>query len=132
MAVASEFELNEQVRRQPDEDSLEQRRGGRDRTRRGVTVVDSCHSVWYFDHTRSRFRREVKAGGGESVRTLWRPFHRIAFDADSDAFFVFLDVRGARLLQSWRHVYARCERCGAEQTIELSLEDLLRATSGAA
>lgn len=78
-----------------------------------LVVVDSCHSTWLFDQARRRFRRSVKARAGEPVSTAWRPFDRVIFDPGSEVFYVQLSADDDRRVESWRHVDARCHRCGA-------------------
>jgi hypothetical protein len=92
-------------------------------------VVESCHSTWLFDEVDHRFSRVLKAGTPSAVVTDWRPYDRLVLAEDSDAFVVFLDASGTRLLRSTRHT-THCERCGGEVTGEMSLEDLRRVTNG--
>jgi len=85
-------------------------------------VVESCHSVWLFDEENRRFRRMVKGLGPDvTVATDWRPYDHLVIDEQTDAFLVFLDENGTRLLRSRRHLGANCERCSNESTRELSL-----------
>lgn len=87
-------------------------------------VLESCHSTWLFDTVRHRFCRVLKGPHMESsVATGWRAYDRLVLHPDSDAFVVFLDASGTRLLRSWRHT-SRCEQCGGNATAELSLADL--------
>lgn len=89
-------------------------------------VLESCHSTWMFDPEHHRFCRVLKGPlVSSSVATGWRPYHRLVLHPDSDAFVVFLDASGTRLLRSWRHT-AHCDQCGGEVTAELSLADLRR------
>lgn len=88
-------------------------------------VLESCHSTWLFDEGERRFCRVLKGDLARSVSTEWRPYDRLVLHADSDAFVVFLDQSGSRLLRSWRHT-AHCERCGGDVTAEMSLEELHR------
>lgn len=89
-------------------------------------VLESCHSTWLFDPVRHRFCRVLKGPRtAASVVTQWRPYDHLLLHPDSDAFVVFLDSSGTRLLRSWRHT-AHCDQCGGEVTAELSLEDLRR------
>jgi len=89
-------------------------------------VLESCHSTWLFDTADRRFCRVLKGGRvGSAVTTEWRPYDRLVLQDDSDAFVVFLDASGTRLLRSWRHT-ARCDQCGGDVTAEMSLEDLRR------
>jgi hypothetical protein len=91
-------------------------------------VLESCHSTWLFDPARHRFCRVLKGPRmSSSVATQWRSYSHLALDPDSEAFVVYLDSSGTRLLRSWRHT-AHCDRCGGEVTAELSLEDLRRVT----
>jgi|GEM_PF-947033 hypothetical protein len=91
-------------------------------------VLESCHSTWMFDPDNKRFCRVLKGSlGSSSVATQWRPYDRLVLHPDSDAFVVFLDASGTRLLRSWRHT-AHCDQCGGEVTAELSLADLRRVT----
>ncbi len=91
-------------------------------------VLESCHSTWLFDPGRHRFCRVLKGPRmSSSVATQWRSYSHLALDPDSEAFVVYLDSSGTRLLRSWRHT-AHCDRCGGEVTAELSLEDLRRVT----
>jgi len=92
----------------------------------GFVVLESCHSTWLFDPENRRFSRILKGHPAEpSVATTWRSYHRLVVNPGSDAFVVFLDPSGTRLLRSWRHT-AHCDRCGGDATAELSLEDLRR------
>jgi hypothetical protein len=89
-------------------------------------VLESCHSTWLFDTTEHRFCRVLKGPRLDaSVATEWRHYDRLVLHPNSDAFVVFLDASGTRLLRSWRHT-ARCEQCGGNVTAEMSLDDLRR------
>lgn len=96
---------------------------GRDHDR--FLVLESCHSTWLFDEEAHRFCRVVKGDLANAVSTEWRDYDRLVLHPDSDAFVVFLDQSGSRLLRSWRHT-SHCERCGGEVTTEMSLSDLRR------
>jgi hypothetical protein len=88
------------------------------------SVIESCHSTWLFDTVDRRFCRVLRAGEApSSVATDWRPYDRLVVEDGTDAFIVILDASGTRLLRSWRHSQ-HCEHCGADNTAELSLEDL--------
>ncbi|MCU1489267.1 MAG: hypothetical protein JWM85_672 [Acidimicrobiaceae bacterium] len=90
-------------------------------------VLDSCHSTWLFDQVLQCFARVLKAGGAHSsVATAWRQYDHLLVDSSSDAFLVFLDSSGTRVIRSWRHT-ARCEQCGGEPTAELPVAELRRA-----
>ena len=87
-------------------------------------VIESCHSTWLFDTVDRRFCRVLRTGEApSSVATDWRPYERLVVEDGTDAFIVILDPSGARLLRSWRHSQ-RCPHCGADDTGELSLDDL--------
>jgi hypothetical protein len=89
-------------------------------------VLESCHSTWLFDPVEHRFCRVLKGPRmTASVATQWRPYDHLVLHPESDAFVVFLDASGTRLLRSWRHT-AHCDQCGGDVTAELSLEDLRR------
>lgn len=91
-----------------------------------MIVLDSCHSVWYFQPGRMRFRRALKGLGEPYVRTGWRPYFGLHLDADSDGFVVLLNSQGSRLLRSWRHAPGRnsCDFCVEDRTDELMLDDI--------
>jgi hypothetical protein len=92
----------------------------------GFMVLESCHSTWLFDTGKHRFRRVLKGSLGDaSVSTEWRAYHRLVLHPESDAFVVFLDASGTRLLRSWRHT-AHCDQCGGDAASGRSLEDLRR------
>jgi len=93
----------------------------------GETVFESCHSTWFFDTGRMRFRRVLKAGdGGSRVVTEWRPYHELQTNPRSEAFTVVLNAEGTRLLRSWRHT-RDCPQCGGRVTAELTAHELKRA-----
>jgi hypothetical protein len=94
----------------------------------GLVTVESCHSTWLFDEANSRFRRTVKGLRlGGTVSTDWRPYDHLVLDDRSDAFIVFLDACGTRLLRSWRHL-GPCDHCGDRRTEEISI-DAVKAAS---
>ena len=90
---------------------------------RVLRVVETCHSTWIFDEQAHRFRRVLKGPSRDRVSTDWRAYDHLVIGPGSDAFLVFLDATGVRVLRSTPHS-ANCRRCGQEQTTELSLEDL--------
>jgi hypothetical protein len=91
-------------------------------------ALESCHSTWFFDLEDQRFCRVLKSSAlPSSVATDWRPYDRLVVHPSSDAFVVFLDSTGTKLLRSWRHT-THCDRCGEEFTSQMSLEDLRRVT----
>lgn len=93
-------------------------------------VLESCHSTWLFDTKERRFCRVLKGPHiASSVATGWREYDRLVLHPDSDAFVVFLDASGTRVLRSWRHT-SRCEQCGGNVTAELSLADLRKVAGG--
>lgn len=92
-------------------------------------TLESCHSTWLFDLEDRRFCRVLKSSAlANTVATDWRPYDRLVVHPSSDAFVIFLDDRGTRLLRSWRHT-AGCTRCEGEVTTQLSLDELRRLTS---
>lgn len=77
-------------------------------------IVDACESTWIFDNERRRFRRLLKGDGALfTFATEWRSYDRVLFDRRSDAFIVFLDFAGRRLLRDRRHLEPSCTRCGS-------------------
>lgn len=83
-----------------------------------VTVkLDSCHSTWYFQPLRKRFRRELKGIGVAGVSTGWRPYHGVTFDDESHRFTVSLNREGTRLLSSWCHLTGSdaCANCAEHE-----------------
>jgi hypothetical protein len=91
-------------------------------------TLESCHSTWVFDPDRMRFRRILKdiSVGHEPVTTEWKAYYQLQLDPQSEAFSVFLNMEGSRLIRSWRHTQD-CAQCGAHVTAELSLHDVRRA-----
>jgi hypothetical protein len=91
-------------------------------------VIESCHSTWLFDTADRRFCRVVRNGAhAAGVPTDWRPYDRLVVEDRTEAFVVFLDATGTRLLRSWRHG-ADCGHCHRDDTAEVSLVDLSRLT----
>jgi hypothetical protein len=91
-------------------------------------VIESCHSTWLFDTADRRFCRVVRNRTHPAgVPTDWRPYDRLVVEDHTDAFVVFLDATGTRLLRSWRHG-ADCRHCRGDVTAEMSLADLRRVT----
>jgi len=91
-------------------------------------VIESCHSTWLFDTADRRFCRVLRNSAfPAAVATDWRPYDRLVVEERTDAFVVFLDASGTRLLRSWRHT-AGCVHCDRDVTAEMSLGDLRRAT----
>jgi len=86
-----------------------------------LLVLESCHSTWLFDPVEQKFCRLMK--DDKSVATEWVAYDKLVVHEDSDAFVVFLDPSGTKLLRSWRHT-EHCEQCGGNATAELSLADL--------
>jgi hypothetical protein len=96
-----------------------------------VIIMESCHSTWVFDPRRLQFRRILKGieVGGHSVCTDWRPYWDLEIDPRRETFTVVLDEARTRLIRSLRHNAPDCVHCGAYETMELSLEDILRAVA---
>jgi hypothetical protein len=91
-------------------------------------VIESCHSTWLFDTADRRFCRVLrKSSNPAAVPTEWRSYDRLVVEDYTDAFVVFLDASGTRLLRSWRHT-ADCDHCDRDVTSEMSLGDLRRVT----
>ncbi len=91
-------------------------------------VIESCHSTWLFDTADRRFCRVLRNSSfPAAVATEWRSYDRLVVEDRTDAFVVFLDPSGTRLLRSWRHT-ADCDHCDRDVTAEMSLRDLRRVT----
>lgn len=71
-----------------------------------------------FDELDRVFARVTR---GDDGPLDWRPYDRLIIQPDSEAFLIFLDAAGSRLLRGRRHVEP-CNQC--EVTQEFSLEDL--------
>ncbi|HEX3794179.1 MAG TPA: hypothetical protein VHV57_06735 [Acidimicrobiales bacterium] len=95
-----------------------------------VITLESCHSTWVFEPNAMRFRRILKEieVGDHAVATGWRPYFRLQLESDSEAFTVFLNPEGSRLIRSWRHTQD-CQQCGGHVTAVLSLTELRNALS---
>src|ERR1700693_1351339 len=93
-------------------------------------VLESCSSTWLFDTERMRFRRVLRGVdvGRHPAVTDWRPYFGLDLDPRSESFVVMLNAEGTRLLRSWRHT-EQCTQCGAQATVELSLDEV-RAAAG--
>ena len=93
--------------------------------RQYIIVLESCHNTWVFDPIRMQFCRIPKGirVAGRFVATMWRPYWQLELDPDTEAFSVYLDASGTRLIQSWRH-NQYCDLCGSRRTAELTLEDI--------
>lgn len=92
-----------------------------------VTIkLDSCHSTWYFQPSRERFRRTLKGPGVSGVSTGWLPYHGLRFDDGLDGFVVLLNPQGTRLLRSWRHQPGSevCDNCAEHRTQEVLIADI--------
>lgn len=95
-----------------------------------LVVLDSCHSTWYFDQRRMRFRRALKGfdGTAKGAATNWRPYFGLEVDDSSGYFVVHLNSSGTQLLRSWRHD-EHCRLCSDQPTREISLADVQRLAS---
>ena len=91
-------------------------------------IFESCHSTWVFDTEHMRFRRILRGieVHDRAVVTEWRPYFELDVSDDSEAFTVFLNPGGSRMIRSWRHT-GDCKQCGAHATAELSLDDIAAA-----
>ena len=87
-----------------------------------LRVLESHNSTWMFDETDRMFCRVTRGDDGPMD---WRPYDRLVIQPDSDAFLIFLDAAGTRLLRARRHVEP-CNQCDVTQ--EFSLEDLAALT----
>lgn len=90
----------------------------------GLTIVESCQSVWMFHEEDHQFCRVARGTLRDANDLDWRTYDRLMLHPRSDAFVVFLDVANTRVLRSWRH-REPCTRCGGEVTSEMSVQDLL-------
>ena len=77
-----------------------------------------------FDEVDHQFCR-VPRGRDEDAPTVWRGYDRLIIQADSDAFLVFLDAAGTRVMRGRRHT-APCNECDVTQ--EFSIEALRSLT----
>ena len=95
-----------------------------------VRVLESCHSVWIFEHERMRFRRVPRGTRLDmpSPESEWTPYYRLEVEPSSGAFAVSLNDSGTRVLRSWLHVEP-CRHCSGDQTEELSI-DAMRDRTG--
>ena len=93
-------------------------------------VIESCHSTWIFDVEGRRFRRVLKGieVGAARPMTGWRPYFDLQFVPNSESFVVLLNADGTRLLRSWRHLSTRCDYCDNHRTMDLSVEEIARAS----
>ena len=79
-----------------------------------LVVIDSCDLTWLFDPLAHRFCQIARgAPRAEAEAAPWRPYDHFVVKKGSDAFLVFLDSSGTRLLRSWRH-RSPCSHCGAD------------------
>ncbi|HMK63140.1 MAG TPA: hypothetical protein VK386_05935 [Acidimicrobiales bacterium] len=88
-----------------------------------MIAIESCHSTWFFDPVRMRFRRVVKGLGEPWAATQWRPYYGLALEETSATFVITLDAAGRRFVRSWRHP-PDCAECGEHPTAELALDAL--------
>jgi hypothetical protein len=95
-----------------------------------LITLESCHSTWIFDARQLRFCRILKGieVGRRRVSTEWRPYWELDIDRHTEAFTVYLNEARTRLIRSSRHT-PQCVQCGGYDTLELSLEDILRAAA---
>ncbi|MGD0746800.1 MAG: hypothetical protein ABSB68_03195 [Acidimicrobiales bacterium] len=95
-----------------------------------LVILESCHSTWIFDSRQLRFCRILKGieVGRRRVSTEWRPYWELDVDPRTEAFTVYLDEGRTRLIRSSRHTPDGA-RCGTDDTLELSLEDIRRTAA---
>lgn len=87
-------------------------------------VIESCHSTWIFDEENRRFRRLLKGPRiDREISTDWRSYDRLVLDRLSDAFLVFLDAAGSRVIRSHRHL-GKCGHCEGKPIPATLLESL--------
>ncbi len=82
-----------------------------------VTIkLHSCHSTWYFQPVKMRFRREPKGISFFGVSTGWRSYYGLHFDDTLDRFTVYLDREGSRRLSSPFHPFGSdvCATCATQ------------------
>jgi hypothetical protein len=86
-------------------------------TNHEVLQIESCHSIWFFDEGRGRFRRLLRGTdhGEVPVATEWRPYFGVDQYPGSQSFAVWLNPEGTRLLRSWRHLPG-CQSCDERTT----------------
>src|SRR5438309_5547285 len=78
----------------------------------GVTILESCHSVWVFDQEHMRFRR-VPHGirlDIPAAKADWTRYYRLDIDVATGAFTVDLTEDGTHILRSWVH-RPSCAHC---------------------
>lgn len=82
-----------------------------------VTIkLHACHSTWYFQPVRMRFRRTLKGSGAPDVITSWRPYYGLHFDDTLAGFVVLLNPEGTWRLSSSCHQPGRdrCRNCAQD------------------
>ncbi len=91
-------------------------------------LFESCNSTWVFDTDHMRFRRILKGIDveGRRVVTQWRQYYGLETREGSEAFTVFLNPQGTRLIRSFRHTH-ECTQCGGNVTAEVSVEEIRAA-----
>lgn len=88
-----------------------------------IKILESCHSSWIFEPSRSRFRRLPRGTRLDMPwpESDWTPYFRLEVDASTGAFAVGLNEDDTRVLRSWLHMEP-CRHCGNnDQTGEISL-----------
>jgi hypothetical protein len=88
-----------------------------------MIVLESHNSSWLFDEGARQFRRVARDGRGVGE---WRPYDRLIVEPELDAFIVFLDSDGTRVLRGRSH-REPCHEC--EITQEFSLDAIRSLTT---
>lgn len=81
-----------------------------------LRVLESCHSIWFLDPARMRFRRVPRGSTLDISSGEWTPYHRLEVDT-SGWFVVTLNGDSTRMLRSWLHVEP-CPHCQSEDRTE--------------
>jgi len=73
-----------------------------DRLNSAFLIIESRDSTWVFDEENHRFQRILRDQGRNLEVSEWRSYDRLITDDTTDAFLVFLDKQGSRMLRSRR------------------------------
>jgi hypothetical protein len=88
-----------------------------------LRVIESRNSTWIFDEVALEFCR-VMHGAPTDTPVAWRPYDRLIIQPESDAFLVFLDAAGSRVLRARRSEASS----DADVTQEFSIAELRKLT----
>jgi hypothetical protein len=89
-----------------------------------VRVLESHHSKWIFDEAGRCFAR-IPKHADPAAPVEWRPYDRLIVQEDVDAFLIFLDHDGSRVIRARRH---EPPFATGEVTEEFSVEELRSLT----